>query len=69
MTFGESLKYHRKKKNMSQIDLAMACGYVNEFGVDTSQISKYENGMANPTWYTVKRFADILGSQFVLDML
>ncbi len=56
MTFGEKLRYHRKKKKMSQEDLAKAAN----LGINT--IRNYETGRTYPKDRQVyKVLADILG--------
>ena len=47
----------RKEKNISQQELAEATG------IDRSDISKIENGNANPSLKTIKRVAEGLGKK------
>lgn len=47
----------RREKNISQQELA------NMTGIDRSDISKMENGNANPSLKTIKRIAEGLGKR------
>jgi transcriptional regulator with XRE-family HTH domain len=53
--FGEALRYHRKNKKMTQAEVA------DESGIETSEISRLEKGLGNPTLKQVKRLAKGLG--------
>jgi len=53
--FGEILKELRKKKKLSQEELATDCG------LDRTYISLLERGLRQPTLGTLLRLAEVLG--------
>lgn len=55
MTFGERLRYIRRRRKMSQDDLAA------QVGVSRETIYKYEHDMADPRLPTFVCIADALG--------
>lgn len=52
---GEALRYHRKNKNLSQREVS------DKSGIETSEISRLEKGLGNPTHKQMKRLAEGLG--------
>jgi transcriptional regulator with XRE-family HTH domain len=52
---GEALRYHRKNKKMTQSQVA------DRSGIETSEISRLEKGLGNPTHKQMKRLAEGLG--------
>lgn len=52
--FGHKLRYHRKSKKLTIKDLA------NKVGVHYTMISRYENGVNNPSVDVLKKLADAL---------
>lgn len=55
MTFGERLRYIRKKRKISQDELA------SQIGVSRQAVFEYEANMMEPRWFTFMRIADALG--------
>ncbi|HEX5525986.1 MAG TPA: helix-turn-helix transcriptional regulator [Solirubrobacterales bacterium] len=53
--FGEALRFHRKNKKMTQVEVA------EKSGIETSEISRLEKGLGNPTLIQIKRLAYGLG--------
>ena len=52
--FGRRLKEERKKRNMTQLDLEVACG------ISRTEISKIENGLKNIEFSTIVKLAQSL---------
>ena len=52
--FGRRLKEERKKKNLTQLDLEVACG------ISRTEISKIENGLKNIEFSTIIKLAQTL---------
>ncbi len=55
-TFGEKLRKLRKRRGLSQADLALLLGYT-----DRSQIAFLELGQRNPTVEVVLKLSDLFG--------
>ena len=55
MSFAENLKLYRKKRGISQTDLAKT------LGVGRSTIAMYETGDREPNYETLKNIASVLG--------
>jgi len=55
MTFGESVRLHRKRNRMTQAELAIKLGYKNK-----ASIGKIENGDADVSLSMAQRIADAL---------
>lgn len=53
---GNNIRYLRKKMNMSQEDLSDKLGYKS-----FSSVQKWESGIADPTFKTVEKIADVFG--------
>ena len=53
---GNNIRYLRKKLNMSQEDLSSKLGYKS-----FSSVQKWESGIADPTFKTVERIANLFG--------
>ncbi|HXU27237.1 MAG TPA: helix-turn-helix transcriptional regulator [Bacteroidia bacterium] len=51
---GENIRKYRLKKNLTQLDLAAACGF------EESSIGRLENGNTNPTIKTLLKIAKAL---------
>lgn len=49
-----NLKRIRLERNMTQIQLAEACG------INQSDLSRYENGICEPSLATLRKFAEVL---------
>lgn len=56
MTVGDRIKQVREQKNMTQEDLAFACGYKSR-----STINKIEKGICETKLSTLKKIAKALG--------
>jgi transcriptional regulator with XRE-family HTH domain len=52
---GNNIRNYRLKKNLTQLDLAVACGF------EESSIGRLENGNTNPTIKTLLKIAEALG--------
>ena len=66
MTFGDALKKYRTERGASQIELADELGFYDQFGQpDSTRISHYEHGDHGPNWKAIKKFARILGDDFI----
>jgi transcriptional regulator with XRE-family HTH domain len=52
---GEAIRYHRKNKKITQAAVA------EKSGIETSEISRLEKGLGNPTHKQMKRIAEGLG--------
>ncbi len=50
-TIGETIRFLRRRAELSQEELAEASG------IHTTEISRLENGKRNPKWETMKRLA------------
>lgn len=61
VALGRDLRAARRLGNMTQSDLA------ERTGVDQAEISRIENGRANPTLETIARLASALDSKLVLE--
>jgi transcriptional regulator with XRE-family HTH domain len=55
MTFGERLRYIRKKRRITQDKLA------KKIGVSRQTVFEYEANMMEPRWFTFMCIADALG--------
>lgn len=55
LKLGQNLKRHRRKKRLTQSELASASG------IDRSYISDVERGVGNPTVLVVQQLAEALG--------
>ncbi|MBI8990098.1 helix-turn-helix transcriptional regulator [Corynebacterium sp. CCM 8863] len=60
LAFARELSCARKERKITQTELAEVSG------VDQAEISRIENGRANPTLYTVSRLAAALGKEIRL---
>lgn len=59
---GEAVAAARARKGLSQKELSEATG------IDQSDLSKIERGVANPSVGTLKRIADALDAQLIISM-
>ena len=55
-----SLRQVRKAKQMRQYELA------SRIGVDTTLVSRWENGLRSPSWFSLVCWADALGVQITI---
>ena len=63
MTVGDRLKRFRKRKNLTQKQLAELVG------IDQGDISKLENGLRNPTIQLLKRIADSMNMTLKIEFI
>ena len=62
VVFGYKLKHRRLELDLSQSELA------NKIGIDQSDLSKVEKGLANPTYKMMKRIAKALECDLNIDL-
>ena len=63
VVFGYKVKYRRLELDLSQSELA------TKIGIDQSDLSKVEKGLANPTYKMMKRIAKALECNLDIDLL
>ena len=63
VVFGYKVKHRRQEFLLSQSELA------NRIGIDQSDLSKVEKGLANPTYKMMKRIANALNCDLDIDLL
>ena len=63
MIIGSNIKYQRKMKNISQVELAKS------LGVSQAMIAQYESGKRTPKIETIKKIADIFDRLKVLNLV
>ena len=63
VVFGYKVKKRRLSLELSQSELAA------KIGIDQSDLSKVEKGLANPTYKMMKRIANSLGCDLDLDLI
>ena len=63
IVFGYKVKYRRLELDLSQSELA------TKIGIDQSDLSKVEKGLANPTYKMMKRIAKALECNLDIDLL
>ena len=63
VVFGYKVKHRRHEFLLSQSELA------NKIGIDQSDLSKVEKGLANPTYKMMKRIANALDCDLDIDLL
>ena len=59
MTFGEKIKFFRKRKNLTQKQLGTLVGFT-ESNADV-RIAQYESDSRKPSWFVRRTIAKILG--------
>jgi len=59
MTFGEKVRYARKKLGMNQVEFASA------LGVSFVTVNRWENGQVNPSSLAQKAFKEFCESSFI----
>ena len=61
ITFGEKLRYLRRKNNLTQKELGMAVGFPEN--TDDVRIAQYETNARTPREELLKKLAQVLGVQ------
>ena len=62
VAFGYKVKYRRFELELSQSELA------KRIGIDQSDLSKIEKGLANPTYKMMKRISKALETKLIIDI-